>query len=409
MQDNQDQKFDDHIVDQAWENMRMLLDQELPVANATQRKPVAWWWISTLVISLLTGVLCTYYLIPKSVHISAFPIAVEDNSAIAHADTDTPKQTITTTLSPAKKISADKALRLNHQTTPASTTTVTRPESNIPLPATHNDSDNNLPTTVKPENLKSNSATNPANIIQKIAESLESKVFSMEQLPSKTVSPLVNKPSSIPEAVAIEPAKRKKSFKLSIEGSVHSIGFQNINGYGAAILAERHNQGNRLYLKAGLGYDIITPDIIASEKELVFDNTALNRVTENNNTIKTNTALTALQKSYISINLGYQLNDKLAVEVGVQPSYIHSSTMQETWSHSDGTSNSSTPFVSRITDDDTSVQRRHLVLNTCLQYQLNPSIGLRLNYNHGLTDVFASSYNEAHLSGLKVAFAYYIR
>ena len=409
MQDNQEPKFDDHIVDQAWENMRMLLDQELPVANATKRKPVAWWWISGMGVSLLTGILFAYHLLPESVLISAFPIAIENNPVIAHANNDTPNQTTTTTLSPAKIISTDKALRLNHQTTPASAPTFIQPEPNIQLPSTSKGVDNDLPTIVKPENLKSTPIATTANSIQNTAEFLEFKAFSIDQLPSKTASPLVNSPSYIPEAIAIEPAKRKRSFKLSIEGSVHSIGFQNVNGYGAAILAERHNQGNRLYLKAGLGYDIITPDIIASEKELVFDNTAFNRVAENNNIIKTNTALTALQKSYISINLGYQLNDKFAVEIGVQPSYIHSSTMQETWSHSDGTSNAATPFVSRITDDDASVQRRHLVFNTSLQYQLNPSIGLRLNYNHGLTNIFNSSYDEAYLRGLKVAFAYYIR
>jgi hypothetical protein len=411
MQDNQEPKFDEHFVDQAWENMRMLLDQEMPAAPAPKRKAAAWWWMAGLGTCLLIAVLGVAYFSLQAVYISAFPLAIADDaSAIQdHPQTDRPDQIIQASLSPGQPISTDEKPNLIRQTTTTSATTATPLMPDVQLPATNNKHDLHPQPPMKPENLKSNTADRPANRLQAASKAAPFNTFRTLPLPSATRSVFADSPFSAPEATAIEPVRSKKGFKLSIEGSIHSIGLQNINGYGVAVLAEKHHPTNRLYFKAGLGYDVINPDIVASEQQLVFENTALYRGSENSTTISTHTALTALQKSYLSINLGYQLSNKIAVEAGIQPSYIHSSTMQETWSHSTAASSRPTPFVSRITANPTSIQSRQLVFTAGLQYQLNPSLGLRLNYQHGTTNLFDTSYDEAYLRAVKVAFAYYIR
>jgi hypothetical protein len=440
MQDNYQYDFDEKFVNQAWSQMRQMLDDEMPVDKEPQRKAWIWWLMGGLLLLSVTLTGLYFYqsnqeefasgqpapaiagqqpMTPagspriREAEVTAASSESEEWQSETERSVEIAAERAAAEITPELPSSADPASNLaassiSHQSLPLSDT----PEERAGIIGDFGSS--TLP--LDPMQTQSPVLTDNQPITQDYpAQANEMMRVDLLESPVPTVVDGV--PYSLEENSSIEPISRKKPFiKLGVEGSGLSLGTDKVHGFGAALLANVQKADSRLYLKTALGYQVLKPDLIERENTLQFSNTALMAMPAEPGQeippsfLTETSSVTELRYIYLSVSAGYQLNEKLSLEVGLQPSWLQGSTLMETWTHTAGdTGTESAPFVTRLSDNEDAVTNSNLSLITGLAYQINPSFGLNLEYQNGLRDILASNHKAAYLRGVKIGVAYYIR
>lgn len=428
MQDNYPQEFDEQYIDQAWSEMKKLLDKEMPVQP--RRRAAGWLWLLAgfLLAALIGG---GAYFILQSAKSAAPPSSppgptaqlelpagrqrageARQKEAVAQEQTSgTGKE------GPAGIPRNDSAKQRRAGTTGRSITTLRLPETPA-LP--------DIPNGRGPEAEKgAGQATAPENTTSLPRETtIKTRAWpQINSLPAHPGKNLAVAEAQKEQATGLpHPVFRQPSlFRVAAEGSAYWLGYSAADGLGAGLAVEAHSRKNRLYARTGAFFRSYRPKLVTESSVLRLENSFSKipqpdgSLANSNSELASSTAVEAARYVQIPLLAGFQWRPRLAFEAGIQAGFLVSGTTASTWKLNNQAGSSSGPQQENNTIFETSKGAGAHLLNTAsldviagLAYRHSERTSLRLYWQYGLADVFVSARDEAYLRGLSLSVSYYL-
>ncbi|MCO6476157.1 MAG: outer membrane beta-barrel protein [Phaeodactylibacter sp.] len=438
MQDKYPQEFDEQFINQAWLNMKQLLDQEMPV-HPNQRP--AWWpWLLAGLLLLSTLVGGAYYFYQKGLRAKTddtapLPIASYENPSEKAASQQAPgtiasSQDLTgeqeSVIKPEAAPSADA-----HSGKEAEKTTGRKiTSSNDRYPAIPN-----LPLSPGPV-----SSANPAAAMQSESHGKQTEVIATANAvpPAgnrRWEAPLALLPLSQPDPLPmptatytatagrqLSPPSNPLMLSLATEGGAIFLGRSFVDGLGGGLALEARRRNNRLYWRAGAFFRSYNPEAATAGQAFRQENSSSKEVQPDGSLANSRSLLysttTITNTSYLQFPLsaGFQWKPGLAFEAGLQAGFLLSGKANNTWSLDNSQSSAAgggQPARPEIFEFRRENARNRLApaavdIFAGLVYRPGARSSLRVFYHFGLSDILAAEQDQAFLRGINMSMAYYI-
>lgn len=428
MQDNYPQEFDEQYIDQAWSEMKKLLDKEMPVQP--NRRAAGWLWLLAgfLLAALMGG--GAYFLLqpvkneappsspPAPTAQLELPAGQQRAGEAGQKAAVAPEQNSGTGKeAPAGITRHDSAKQRRAGTTGRSMTTPWLPEAPA-LP--------DIPNGRGPEAEKgagpAPAPKNPTSLSRETTGKARAwpQINSLPALPGKNLAVAETQKeqaAGLPYPVYRQPGL----FRVAAEGSAFWLGHSAADGLGIGLAVEAHPRRSRLYARAGAFFRSYRPRLATESSVLRLENSFSKipqpdgSLANSNSELASSTAVEAARYVQVPLVAGFQWRPRLAFEAGIQAGFLVSSTTASTWKLNNQAGSSSGPQQENNTIFETSKGPGAPLLNTAsldviagLAYRPSERTSLRLYWQYGLADVFVSARNEAYLRGLSLSFSYYL-
>ena len=436
MQDNYPQEFDEQFIDEAWLKMHQLLDKEMPV----QPKRRAAWWLWLLAGLLLLVILggAGYYLYhssksPEPSSSVALPTAsLEGQVDAAQTDLQLKGQGL---LSEQK---SNGIQNTSPGSEPATTPEQTRAEMAVRKVVSDAERQG-----VKPilsiDGRLADDTTHSKNIaVKEPAEGRNASVAPPNELvgsfgaDKSGLSPLAFLPEKAgqirPNTKEIhsgglpQPTLRKPAvLKLAAEGGAYFFGSSAPNGLSAGLAIETRPRESRLYLRTGAFFCLYKEELKTEENMLHLENTFSKApqpdgsIVNSTSKLSASSTITAARYMQFPLTAGFQWRPRLSLEGGLQAGVLLSNEATSRWRLIDQPNTSGGPrqedntiFEFKNGAGNDKLNPASLGLMAGIVYRPGLRTSLRLSYQHGLSDVLASSTEKAYIRRLHLSLAYYI-
>lgn len=443
-----DNHLDDKYIDQAWEQMRHLLDQEMPVQEK-RRRGAFWWWLLPLLLLFAGGT--GWWLWERQPAQEPQNKELQLNAAperpVANADTQQPEH---------EAQSEDETHSLENQVANTESAAISAMQRQ-PEKATSAKNTSNFIRKNRADKTAAISSTNgiaqdevPAlgdsqvfeNKIITSAESTKDEVAAAEpsqqpKPPFTTQSLNIIAPQLLPVPAAdleVVPqlTNRRELFRWGVEGGTLTRTFDNLDGIFGGVIAEFPLRGRVLHLRSGLHYSAYRFDI-ESQSDIARSESADNP--QSGSGFGTNADPNAVsrinfdilaQQIALPVVLVYQPARKWGIELGADFSYLMaatSMTSSEALVTLDSGGNTSfnpdqstaNRFVNSLYGDSNQdidlnqLNRWGIAASAGVVYYPADKWGVRLHYQYGFTDLLKSTDFQSFDRDLRLSVLYYFR
>ncbi|MCC7244406.1 MAG: PorT family protein [Saprospiraceae bacterium] len=269
-------KYDHHLADKGWQQMRQRLDSEMPEQTDRRKSPAAWWWI-TMLAMMAGGIWMSYEFGLRRGRLQNTPQQPVASADVQPGVTNTPQQPATLVLPPVKQQLSVSGIPLT---------------SNWRLPqvfiAKSGETNNNahqsvapLPTLATQDGTSASEAEATTAIIPLPEKNIESVRSANIQQPSIAVQPISAEQTL---AAEITPDRKASRWALGVTGQASTESFTNLNGISGGMTV--NFQVNRQFgLRSGAMYsyyrpntvsqplvEVETPDYVQATKNYYFIN-----------------------------------------------------------------------------------------------------------------------------------------
>jgi len=412
----QDNPIDPRWEDQGWENMKQLLDQEMPVAGTAA--PPVWPAYLRRAVGLLAiiglGFMGYQLLRPPvasngvpTVAAFAIPLLPPDNATEQAADPSNPgsidPQTAAVPVAPS----------------PSSTVVQNRPLTATPSSRVLAEAGEPSVETPKSQPLTAQNTTDPAKAESSSLPTAPPAVASVATLPRREPGLLLNSTPlpALPERQIDAPL----GFTYGIEAGIGSATFEALQAGSFAAFAQIPiGTASGWYARASIGYQQLRQSRTTAEQSFLFSST---RMPDRAAPVILQSSVQVRELAYLYLlpQIGYAVHPRLSVEGGVQYGYLLRSQSATGWSLS-GDPQAPPPadnqqedllsrLPSKLISDEPAVPLRsaHWALQLGMRYRLNQHLSVSAHWQQGLTNIYQSKARTAYNRFGHLGVAYRIR
>lgn len=405
----QDNPTDPRWEDQGWEQMKQLLDQEMPVAGGVA--PAVWPAYLRRAVGLLAIIglgFMGYQLLsppadsgPPTVAAFAIPLLPLDKATEQAADSSNPGS-----------MGAQAA-----SVPPVSSPQPSAAEHHRPLTATPSRRGlaEPVPQSSEAQPLTAQNAADPA----KAFSAAPPTVAALATLPRRETG-LLSQPTPLP-TLPERQTDAPLGFAYGIEAGFGTATFEALqSGTVAAFAQIPIGTASAWYARASIGYQQLQQSRTVAEQSFLFSST---RMPDRAAPVILQSSVQVRELAYLYLlpQIGYQVHPRLSVEGGVQYGYLLRSQSATEWSVA-GEPQTPTPIdnqeeglLSRLPrnliSDEPAVPLRsaHWALQLGLRYRLNRHFSVSAQWQHGLTNIYQSKARTAYNRFGHLGVAYRIR
>lgn len=430
MQDNNPKEFDEQFIDQAWLEMKQLLDKEMPVQP--KRRVAGWLWLlaGLLLLFMLAG--SGYCLFrssdnPEPAASLSYPNASLDNNN--RAETQGKNKGL-----PSEPEAGSRIHKTSHGSKPnvaplkssgknASQKGLSSPSLFTPPLQPDEGDKEDWKGSGSQVFEKVNARDNTVDARnKKAAPSAEQKPWViLPALPSEQISCLSPPaeeewPEGLPGPIL---SRRPGMLRLAVEGGAFFLGRSVPDGLSAGLALEARPPGKRFYWRAGAFLRWYEHELNPAGNELLLENSFSKDPQPDgsfvNRASKLVAGATINNSRYIQFPLlaGYQWKPRLAVEAGIQAGFLLNSDATSKWELVNEASSPGNPGSENNTIYQFKKGARSYNLNgtsldavAALAFRSSGRSSLRLSYQYGLTDILSSPRDKAYLRGLQLSLAW---
>ncbi len=423
-----DKRFDEQFIDESWERMRALLDKEMPVKDK-RRRLVPIIWIPAAAASV------AFFIIAGSWWFRQYQEHINDSLRANHVIANVYHNAITEPpCDEAMQTAPIASLQLPRQQPMKSTTfdaTAALQETAQPIVSPSSEATPFIATTtiqISEDNnriVPSEKASHTAYISH--VEQIESLHHSLTTA-ALTTTPDLKMPST-------KPAPRQSAWQVGLEIAGFSNGYVAMSGYaGGALIDAPTIAGESMNVRTGVNYSARSQHFDVSASKVKLD-----RVDASGSgggmgvvTIDDTPGTLSLHTQHVSlpVALHYKLQKKWGLEGGLQAAYLlNASNLQgaESYQTSFGIANNNEntirSFINDLTEkhsnqsagtgsNEVNIDRlRRFDLGATLGVSYYPysHLGVRLQYQHGLTDLLRDERFSAFNHHMRVSAVYFFR
>ncbi len=417
--------IDEKFTDQAWEGMRHMLDQEMPVPPGKRRPFLVFWWLGLLAVGLLVG--AGYMLFGKK---AAAPVA--PNQPIAGSSMSQFPQQIEASTMPNNEPIASEKMPADITPTQAKGTPRIQPSA-IGNKLNKNNSSIGKALSGAERAMKNNNAETLLNSgLQSVESAVSNDSSNTQGMPvlyepvaNSGINPLPNFlipafSSPLNSDLKVPAFSTKKiGWDWAIQANAIAVPNLSGGGFSVGVAADKYFVADKLSFGVGIGYTYLRQPIIAN----TFDNSVSENA--NDNIIYENAELTSFDATGVALtttlkrnlNLHYltvpiQINycfaKQFSANVGLNTGILLSSPSDYT---QDGILNNR--IWQKQRDSKTGTTSKVSILDAAVTvgfgFRCSKRTSLHLEYLHGLRDVLpennAGDYNRV----IKVGVQYKLR
>lgn len=419
MQDNYQHEFDEQFIGQAWQEMRRLLDKEMPVRH--KRRPAWWLWLSGgfLLLALLAG--SAYFLFrpaPMAPAVAPRPIAGQERGVDKSRDKKTPESGLSTESEAFSSRDENLPPRARNGGNELQGIPARRAQALLYAAPVLQKSDNILTGAREEKKTQQGSLA---------AENPGPTTLSDQRLPAPAFlknqrAPLLPYAGGENFSVSSTPLrKRPAALRLALEGSAFFSALSFPDGYGGGLALEARPHSSRIYWRSGAFFRTFNQNLKTEENRLRLENSAIKipqadgSLANSTSTLLAHTAISRTQYIQLPLTAGFQWKPRLAVEAGLQFGILASAVGQSSWSLkneenlSPGGPQPGNNTLYRFDKGPASQSLNHTALDLIagLAYRPSAHTSIRLYYQYGLSDILAGPGQKAYMRGLQLSVAYY--
>lgn len=411
----QDNPIDPRWEDQGWENMKQLLDQEMPVA-ATAVPPV---WPAYL--RRAVGLLAIIGLGFMGYQLLSPPVASDTPTVAAFAIPLLPPDEATEQAAgPSNPGSIDtQAASVSVASSPPSVAVHDRPLAAVPSSRVLAETGEQSSETPKTRPLRGQNTAEPAIAGRRGFSTASPAVAALAMLPQREAS-LLSKPAPLP-ALPERQTDAPLGVNYGIEAGFGTATFEALQSGALAAFAQIPiGTASAWYARASIGYQQLRQSRPVAEQSFLFSSTRMpNRAAPV--ILQSSAQVCKLAYLYLLPQIGYQVHPRLSVEGGVQYGYLLGSESATEWSLDDGPQAPPSPdnqeegLLSRLprsqVSDEAAVPLRSAqwALQLGLRYRLNRRFSVSAQWQQGLTNIYQSKARTAYNRFGHLGVAYRIR
>ncbi len=426
-----DNRLDDKFVDQAWEHMRQLLDQEMPEEKKSRRLVVVPWWGWSAAASVLLLISAAVAWQFWSVSSSA-PVAAREKAglSIASANEECNEPDANTVVAQVRRRSSGaarpaqktplSALKKLIPAAPQPATLVINSEktSAYPILETETSLDNN--TFLLPEGKNTSAVIESSDILTLDRRTPPNLPYAL-RLANETPSP-----SPLPPFEPTEVEKSAKNWKLGLEFGTHASGGSAVGGFSGGAVVQMPAASDKWRLRLGLNYTSLQNSIDiqrGSATADAFAESAQNRggVAPNSVDVKAPEFRLTTHQLNLPAVLEYRAHRYLSVEGGLQGAYLltarnlEGAERYQTVMISGYVPPTVKGFVNTLqsgTNGEVDIQqlyRWNVFALAGVTVYPTPKLGVRLQYQHGLRDILKDSDFSAFNHNFRVGAVYFFK
>jgi len=413
-----DNHLDDQYIDKAWEQMRQMLDQEMPVQQK-RRRVAFWWWLLPLLLLLTAG--SAWWLWQQSPKRTDPKQQIEPTRPIVEANPDEQAKT-------------DFFPQQNPENAHAEPTKAKKANTTAKT---------SLPSVLKMDDDEpvANFDKNQAAKYAQPSDNENSNTFATsEQEPSQKppflIVPLeINnlQPLPLPKTdLAIHDALKPQPglLRWGLEGGVATNAVRNFDGAFAGVIAEFPLRGRKFHLRTGLRYSTNRLDI---RRQFDATGVAFSQDTPRQPDPEANASTAAARINFdlraqqiaLPVSLIFQPSSKWGIEAGANLSFLTSAatisgdealiTLNDSSTGLNPNAFPANRFVNELYRD----ANQNIDLNELNRWNVAATAGvlyypadkwaLRLHYHSGLTDILKNTDFQSLNQNLRLSSIYYFR
>ena len=240
MRDNYENGFSPEFTQKAWENMRGILDEEMP--EKRRRRPVFWWFFGLLLPLLLAGgAYGVVMLNDNGSGVDSIPEIPNPQNQILNSQ----ERLVPKAPSPQKPIAENNAQIPTENPGSTASDPSTQLTSDYPVETIES---SELSILITEENTSSNQSSS-------IKEKEEfTSIYVLEPLPNDMIQALAEEEAKITIPTSLTEAPKSRKIKLGLRGAWHNPMFLRPGGVSLAFEAAMPLGKSKWSLDAGLGY-----------------------------------------------------------------------------------------------------------------------------------------------------------